>query len=160
MKIYECLKWIVVLYLFFLWVTQVLKLSNLLVTDILLENIHIFCPNLNRIHLHNMFDLTDDSLRSLSKCPKLRVIRISGVSNIASDVTENGLIQLLDNSSALELLEVPIVFDLTEDLFSCFKSFSKRNKNNFLRFVCGEKGQQFEDKSRKDDQKFSIVSKF
>ena len=118
-----------------------------------------FCPNLRRIHLNNMFDMSDQSLQWLSLCPQLRKIRVTGLTNIASDVTENGLINLLDTSSSLEIIEIPIVFDVSDDLFSSFIRFGKRYPNNCLKFVCGQKAFTFQDKCSKSGHKFTIVSK-
>ncbi|XP_054167583.1 uncharacterized protein LOC128964952 [Oppia nitens] len=86
-----------------------LRLANLLITDLLLDNIHVYVPNIRKLFLHNMFDMTDNSLRSLSRCSQLTHIYITTtVPNIVSDVTENGLIALLDEISTLKLFQIPI----------------------------------------------------
>jgi hypothetical protein len=136
-----------------------LRLNNLLLSDLLLENIHIFCPNLKKIYLNNMFDCTDDSLRSLSKCEKLKVIRLLGVPNIASEITENGIIHLLDTMSQLVFLEIPIIFELTDDLISCFKQFSKKNPQNYLTFVCEAKSTDIDLNKVNNNHKFKIITK-
>ncbi|CAG2119013.1 unnamed protein product [Medioppia subpectinata] len=122
-----------------------------------LQDIHEYCPQLNRLVLKTQQKLSNKALNSLSKLKVIKVVEIYSTPYDMTDISDTGICDLIDNCPDLRVLTLKCGTTVTDTTFDALKSRVNRWPHRL--FVFGYCWQRTEGQSSQLGQESDHLSK-
>jgi len=102
--------------------------------DDLLDNLHSYCPKLVSIELLTLQELTDKTLYYLAKIGSLKRIKISSMPYRVYDITDSGVIDVLNRCDHLRVLDFKCCINITKQTFFALKTLAEYSPKSRIKF--------------------------